>query len=357
MLPVTVRYVALAWALLVLSGAAARGGGVVPPSSKDVPPQLRAYLDRYIHLTERELAALRRGEVVARAIETHDRREIAAFGLARIGAAPEEFIDGVRKLTWLRKSSVIVAAARFSLPPQVADLDGLVVDPQDISALGDCRIGDCDVRLSAEGMRRVQRDIDWRSPQAGKQAASVFKEILVDHARAYLQGGDAALPDFQDRAYPVRLAEEVREILARSPYLRDSSAELHEHLRTFPSSSLASAENILYWSKERFGAKPVVSMTHVTILKGGQAPTLIASKQIYASHYFDASLGLSAVFDVSTAEGPAFYLAYINRTRTRSLDSTLRSLARPMVRRRARDGVERMIRGLKTTLEKKQEAS
>jgi hypothetical protein len=336
-------------ALLLL--AVGGWGGGAPPSGNDMPPRLRAYLDGHIQVSERDLAAVQRGEVIARAIDTDDRREIAAFGLARIAAPPGTFIEGVRQLTWLRRSSLILAAGRFSVPPRTGDLDQLTIEPQDIGALRECRVGDCDVRLSAAAIGRVQKEIDWRSPQSAKQAASLFKELLVDHVRAYLQGGDTALPDFQDHEQPVKPSEEVAGILARSPYLRRAAPELHEHLRTFPSSPLASGENILYWSKERFGAKPVVSATHVTILRD-TTPILIASKQIYASHYFDASLGLSAVFDVSTADQPAFYLAYINRTRTRSLDGVIRSLARGMVRRRARDGVERMLRGLKTTLEK-----
>ena len=348
----------MSWSVLALAVGGVLGGvqgGARVPASTAVPQQLRAYLDKYVHLTPREVDAIGHGEVIAKTIETNDRREIAAFGVTRIAAAPAPYLDGVRKLTWLRKSGVIAAAARFSVPPHLSDVADLVVDAQDIAALRSCRVGDCDVRLSAAAIRRFQNAVDWRSPDAGSRAASAFKEVLVQHVSAYLQGGDPALPDFHDQDHPVRPADEVREILAHSPYLREFAPELHDHLRAFPSSGLAGGDNVLYWSKERLGVKPIISATHITILERPSevGPTLIASKQIYASHYFDGSLGLSAIFDVSTANGHAFYLAYMNRTRTRSLDSAFRSLARGSVKRRARDGVERMLRGLKTTLEMK----
>jgi hypothetical protein len=40
-------------------------------------------------------------------------------------------------------------------------------------------------------------------------------------------------------------------------------------------------------SKEEFGMKPVITMTHVTITTRRVADVIIASKEIYASHYLN----------------------------------------------------------------------
>jgi hypothetical protein len=44
--------------------------------------------------------------------------------------------------------------------------------------------------------------------------------------------------------------------------------------------------------------------------------TLIASKQIYASHYFEASLELTALVEAKEpGENSGFFLLYLNRSR------------------------------------------
>jgi hypothetical protein len=53
----------------------------------------------------------------------------------------------------------------------------------------------------------------------------------------------------------------------------------------------------VYWSKEKFGLQPVVSLTHVAIYKRplpDGTNVLIASKGIYATRYFEALLGPTA---------------------------------------------------------------
>jgi hypothetical protein len=55
------------------------------------------------------------------------------------------------------------------------------------------------------------------------------------------------------------------------------------------------AEEFLYWSKERFGGKAVISATHVRIYRptGMQAvEVVVTSTQVFASHYLDASPGM-----------------------------------------------------------------
>jgi hypothetical protein len=55
-------------------------------------------------------------------------------------------------------------------------------------------------------------------------------------------------------------------------------------------------EDFIYWSKQKFGLKPVIAVTHVSIYRKPESRRpLIASKQVCTSHYFEASLWLTAV--------------------------------------------------------------
>jgi hypothetical protein len=108
-------------------------------------------------------------------------------------------------------------------------------------------------------------------------------------------------------------------------------------------------EEFLYWSKESFGLKPVVSVTDVLIY---QLPgrTWIASKQIYANHYFDTSLAITLlVDDPADASGNSIYLAYVNRSRVDLLTGILSGLKRSLVQGRLQRG---MHDSLKTTIQK-----
>ena len=66
--------------------------------------------------------------------------------------------------------------------------------------------------------------------------------------------------------------------------------------------------------------------------------TLIASKQIYANHYFEASLGLTVALAAGQGPSPSFYLLYFNRSRSDALHGGFSGLARGQVKSRARSG-------------------
>jgi hypothetical protein len=99
-----------------------------------------------------------------------------------------------------------------------------------------------------------------------------------------------------------------------------------------------------------------VSITHQTLYTNrsgrsqpGAPSALVATKQIYATHYFDAALGLSLTFDDGNG---GFYMLCVNRARTRSLTSFMRQIVRMTVQRRCRDAMEKILSTTKLTLEK-----
>ena len=96
----------------------------------------------------------------------------------------------------------------------------------------------------------------------------------------------------------------------------------------------------------------MVSVTHASIYrKPGSERTLIASKQIYASHYFEASLGLTAVVGSSQQSKPGFYLLYLNRSRSDALRGGFSGLARGQVKRSARNGMQKNMLRIKFSIE------
>jgi len=110
-------------------------------------------------------------------------------------------------------------------------------------------------------------------------------------------------------------------------------------------------DGFLYWSAEHVGPRAVVTITHAVIGVRPGGPIAIATKQIYASHYFTASLGLTLLADLSTPGAPRTRVIYINRSRVDAFSGMLGSVKRAVARSRARKGADHTLRALKVRLE------
>jgi len=109
-----------------------------------------------------------------------------------------------------------------------------------------------------------------------------------------------------------------------------------------PSGKLTGAEDELYWAKDTFGLKPVVSAYHATFYKGPRG-AMIASKLLAATHYFNA--GLEMIAGVPAPDGKGLYLLSLYRTRIDPPTGMLSGILMGKVR----DGVETGVKQNLTT--------
>lgn len=75
----------------------------------------------------------------------------------------------------------------------------------------------------------------------------------------------------------------------------------------------------MYWSIIGFGPKPTLRVNHVIIYpldEGANKATIIASKQIYYSRYFDTGLELYTLLPHESRPDAGFYLLVLSRYRT-----------------------------------------
>jgi hypothetical protein len=110
---------------------------------------------------------------------------------------------------------------------------------------------------------------------------------------------------------------------------------------------------MIYWSKELVRGRPVISITHVaTAAAVDDSPVAYAvgSKQIYAMHYYDASLGLTLLVPDRTAASPVTYVVYLNRSRIDLFDGLFGGVARRLVAGRARTLVGQQLQRLQRSV-------
>jgi hypothetical protein len=145
--------------------------------------------------------------------------------------------------------------------------------------------------------------------------------------------------------------DEFNALLNREPALGVLVPGLPEHVRNFPSNRLEGAEDFLYWSKEKFGVAPFITVTHVTIVCRTVRTCVVTTKDVYSSRYIDASLALTIASD-GLGDPNHFYLVYANRTRADALKGRFSMLRRVIAGRRARASLEENLGSLKNHLEK-----
>ena len=300
--------------------------------------------------SEADLHAVERGESVARVLET-DTREIAVVGAVRIAGTPEALLGRYRDLQHLKRGSVVVDVSRFSPTPTASDLRSLPLDERSLD-LRTCRPGDCQVRLSADDVARFHREVDWHSTDWRMQSASVWREVLSSRAAGYLAHGRRALPAYVNKAEALNVADELTQLVRGYRFVAPYSPEFYAYLQEFGPRAPAGAEHALYWTKEDFGIRQIVRISHQVVYRTSTpvAASFIATNQVYADHYLDAALGLVIAIR-ARADDDSFYMISVNRARTRSLSGILRRLARSTVQARSREAMRKVLAGTKAVLE------
>ena len=114
-------------------------------------------------------------------------------------------------------------------------------------------------------------------------------------------------------------------LLAQSPYVYQDIPSLRRYLAEYPHAELEGAHEVLFWATDSTsGLKPILSVTHLISYAPPELPgvNVVASKQIYANHYFEGAFDLAAIVDRAGGGGkPGIYLVLLRRFRFDNLPS------------------------------------
>ena len=305
------------------------------------------FFQPWVNVTPANRQSLDRGNTLVRVLPGRE-REVAVFSAIALKATGEDLMKGVRQIADLKRGPFVLAIRRFSDPPRIQDLEGLSLDETDLNSIQRCRPGSCDINLGSSEIERVQRAMavqDGKSKLAAVQ--DLFRSFVFERVKAYLARGHEGISD-----YPINLQQGFSAILRGSP-LPERMPEFAGYLENYPRRKMPEVESFLYWSKESVGKKPVVSVTHVSMMRGkgrdGLPATLVAGKQVFATHYMNASLNLTAV--LTGPPGSHNYLALLTRTEVDLLSGYFGWLKRSLIERRVKDEAQKIILGLRQRLE------
>jgi hypothetical protein len=322
------------------------------PAATPLDPA-RRFLMAAFTMSATEIGRLDRGDVVSRTLEVKNRREVATLGIVRIKTSPSTYVERLADIASFKRTDDVLQIGTFSDSSQPGDVASLTIDESDLKGLRECRIEDCDLRLSADAIEHIRRDIDWHAPDASQQASDRVRRLLVDYVAQYRLRGTPASMEYANRVPRLNVGREFASLLDEDPITSKYAQRLRRHLLEYPTSAAEKMTDFIYWSKELVRGRPVISITHVAIaaaLDSSPVSYAIGSKQIYAMHYFDASLGLTLLVPDLTAPSGATYVVYLNRSRIDVFDGLLGGVARRIVAGRARALVAEQLQRLQRVL-------
>ena len=123
----------------------------------------------YIGLNEAQIKAIRSGKAVAKIIESPTPDEVFVFGSVYVQSTPDKYLTLASDIDELRKLPNYLAIRKFSDPPQLSDLEGFTLEPDDIKQLKNCEPGRCEVQLPTKAMDVFRQSIDWAAPDKANQ--------------------------------------------------------------------------------------------------------------------------------------------------------------------------------------------
>lgn len=317
------------------------------------PPEFFQLLRTHVGVSEHDLAVtLPAGRALATLLPVHKKEEVAVAGIERVRVSLQSFLDAFGELPTFNSGREVLQIHEFSSPPREQDLQSLALGKGDIQALRGCSPGDCGVKMSAPMMEQFRGNT---ASTAVKQR--LFRRMILQYLTQYLKQGNPAMVIYADKLPAIHSSDEFQSLLKEIDWLNAEAPPLYDCLKSFSGNACPQVRSFLYWSNAKFGLKPVFTVTQVMIyrtVRAGRPWVFIAFKQVYADHYFDASLGLAVLAEQSAGPtNPALWVLYLNRSRADALGGWLGPLKRSITERRSRGAMQNSLLELKERLERK----
>jgi hypothetical protein len=333
------------WLATLLAGIVhVAGQSDAPP----MPARLADYVAR-LKLPPEAHAELLRGQPVTRMLDADPSHEVAIFGAVWVNAPIDRYIVAVKDIEHLERGGKFLMTRRISAPPRLQDFDLLTLPPEDIADLKTCRVGSCEVKLGEAALARLRKEIDWSKSTAPADVERRVRALALEYVQAYLDGGNARLAVYRDTDRPTFVAREFASMIGEMPELTDYVPDLKRYLLEYPKVTLPDAESFLYWQSAKFGLKPTIRISHLTIARQGTSAAIM-SKMLYASHYFWTALELRFLVP-DAARGRGFWFVTVNRSRSDGLSGFKGKVIRGKVRGEAEKAMRAALETTKARLE------
>jgi hypothetical protein len=286
-----------------------------------LPPSLSALMESYGALGARELAALARGDVAVLTVQTSDKDEVALVGVFAAPVPRAFYATHVWEIAGSLERPQR-AAGLVHDPATPADFDQLSFSDGDAKSMRKCRPLHCPFKLSAGQMAQMSRAVN-ESPDPRAALDSAMRSFLAERVNDYRARGDSSLLIFDDTRLGERSSDGFAHLLEDAPILREAPG-VAEYLRGPPRAGVPGIESAIYWTLDHPDGSAAIAGVVQRVLftpTDARAPLLLITKQLYANHYFDARLDITALADAPTEAEPETYALVVRRLKFDKLPS------------------------------------
>jgi hypothetical protein len=327
------------------------GQSAAGQNKAQLPAQLEEYVARVVKLSDAQRAQLLAGKPVTWMVDADPSNEVAVFGAIWVDAPASRYVDLIQNIEQFEKGANFLITKRLGSPPRADDFAGMRLTDEDVADLRTCRVGRCELKLSEDALARARSEIDWSKPNVKAQAEALARRLAFEYVMGYLEGGDSRLAVYRDSSRPTFVANEFKSMIDRMPSLTEFLPDLKQYLLGFPKVRLPDTQSFLYWQEAKFGLKPTIRINHVVISQRA-THVAVASKMIYANHYFWTALELRVLVP-DLARGQGFWFVSVNRSRSDGLTGFTGRLIRGKVREEAEEGMVSALNVTKARVEGK----
>lgn len=317
-------------------------------SAQNASPGVEQFLHSAGIADATPIAAAQAGGVLVKLLHTAINRDVAVLGIIGIHTTREAYLARMRGIQALIASRP-ERYGMLSDPIQASEMQGVFFDGAEWRDLENCGQGDCAFKMPLLLMRQFAQSVDWEGSNAQRQADSVMRGAMVDLVTAYRAQGNAALLRYDD-TNGVQAGDAFTALLGQSQFLRQYAPSFQGYVDRYPANCPDGAAAAIYWSMYRIPhLRSTFTLNQILVYTPATGTPFIARKQLYADHYFESSVEISAIFDApNLAGGPGIYLVSVQRFRFDNLPGGLFN-----VRGRVRSQLEKL---LKSDLERERKA-
>jgi hypothetical protein len=134
-----------------------------------------------VRLTADERKRLTGGAPVTKLLDVDGSKEVAVFGAVWINAPIRRYVEAVKDIENFEQGGGFKLTKRISTPPRLEDFAALRLPEEDVEDLRRCRVGDCEVKLSAEAIRRLRSEVNWSAPSARAGADALMRRLALEY--------------------------------------------------------------------------------------------------------------------------------------------------------------------------------
>lgn len=290
------RSVWCAVAAIVLAAAGARSHAQTDPER---------ILADHLQFSADEITSARGGQPVIKILPTADNDEVGFAGALRLTGKKERLRDWLRNIEHFRTSAQLGTA--HVIPPAMT-----------------------------------------AAAFAGASPDENVRNALFGYANAYLKGGDAGVDQYAHSFGGPSFTASTRQLIQQASTMSSLAPELIAYLQAYPKTTLAGADQLLYWSSMETDDDPVVALHQLVIFRRAATEVWIADKTLYATRDIDAGVAAIGLYD--TPDGTGYYVIAGSRIKASRLGSAAGRLLRGRIEREGADTVRMYLEWLRDSL-------